>query len=169
MFKIVFYIKLIVLIIALVLVPFTFALSLFFSVVFIMPLIYLYQFIKNWKFSFIYLIQIGLGWFLYSILTKELSRINGIVYVSGGEAILNYNIYIAFYLGYLMILSSLLPKVDRWRRWHNIIRLKFLHKIYRLNFIHPPPCGYSLHLPAVGRKGDKNSSCKILHPSRGEF
>jgi hypothetical protein len=104
MFKIVFYIKLIVLIIALALVPFTFVLSLFFSGVFVMPLIYLYQFIKNWKLSFVYLSQIGLGWFLYSILTKELSRINGIVYVSGGEATFNYNIYILFYIGYLIII-----------------------------------------------------------------
>ena len=105
MFKTVFYIKLIVLIIALALVPSTFAISLFFSIVFIMPPIYLYQFIKNWKFSFIYLIQMGLGWFLYVILTEELSRINGLVYVSGGEASLNYNIYILFYLGYMIILS----------------------------------------------------------------
>ena len=106
MFKIVFYIKCIVLCIALVLFPFTFGIPLFFTMVFIMPLIYLYQFIKNWKCSFIYLLQIGLGWFLYTILTGELMRINEVVYVSGGEAILNYNIYIAFYLGYLMILFS---------------------------------------------------------------
>jgi len=59
-------------------------------------------------------------------------------------------------------LSSFLTAVGSWRRWLLSRRwIEFLFVFYP-----PSPCGYSLHLPPVGRKGDNRAGAI---PLRGEF